>query len=176
MHLTLDILAAAIMLLAGIVGVVLTLATLPGVWLTLGIALLCEWVFGEPRLFDWWTLGLCAGLGIAGEFFELISGAVGAKKAGGGKASAIGSIVGAFVGALVGSFVILIPVAGTLIGTVVGAAAGAIAGERAIAGREWSHALRVGQFAAAGRLLATVIKAALAALVGMILAVAALVP
>jgi uncharacterized protein len=171
----LPILAALIIFLTGIIGVILTLLTLPGVWLTLLVALLCQWLFGRPYLFDWWwTLGVCVALAFAGEVFEFISGAVGAKRAGGGKSGAIGSIIGAFAGAIVGSFII--PVVGTLVGAVLGAGLGAIVLEVGIAGRRWSHAVQIGSSAAVSRLAATLVKAAIAGAVGLILTVAALLP
>jgi uncharacterized protein YqgC (DUF456 family) len=175
-HVTLIILAAIVLLLSGLLGVLLTAVTLPGVWLTLVVALLCQWLFGPPPLFNWWTLIACAGLALAGEVFEFVSGAIGAKRAGGGKSGALGSIIGAFGGAIIGSFALPIPLIGTLVGAVLGAGIGALIAERGVAGREWSHAFRIGQSAAASRLAATVVKVAIAAAVAAVLTVAALVP
>ena len=175
MSLTLAILAALILLFATLIGVVLTVVTLPGVWFVLIVALVCQWAFGEPYLFDWWTLGIAAILALLGEVFEFISSAIGAKKAGGGRSGAIGSILGAVAGAIFGSFLIPIPIVGTLVGVVVGAGLGAIAFERGIAGREWSHAFRIGTSAAASRAAALIVKGILTAGIGVALAVAALV-
>ncbi len=153
---------------------VLTLLTLPGVWLTLVAALGCQWAWAawshEPRLFDWWTLGLLAGLALAGEILETVSSAVGAKRSGGGKSGALGSILGALVGAIAGSF--LLPVVGTIIGAVLGAGIGAVAAERGIRGRSWADSMKVGRGAAGARLVALVVKTAIAALVGLVLVAA----
>jgi hypothetical protein len=78
------------------------------------------------------------------------------------------------VGAILGSFLIPLPLVGTLIGAVAGAGAGALFAERSFAGREWSHAIKIGSAAATARLAATVVKAGIAAAVGMLLTVAAL--
>ena len=75
----------------------LTLLTLPGVWLTLLAALVCQWAWaawgGQHWLFDWWTLGILAALALAGEILEMVSSAIGAKRSGGGTSGALGSIV-----------------------------------------------------------------------------------
>jgi uncharacterized protein YqgC (DUF456 family) len=171
----LPILAALILLIATCTGVVLTILTLPGVWLILIVALLCQWAFGQPYLFDWWTLGAAAALALVGEIFEFASGAIGAKRAGGGRSGAVGSILGALIGAVAGSLLIPIPLVGTLVGVVAGAGLGAILLELGIAGREWSHALRIGTSAATSRAAAVLVKGGITAAVGLLLAVAAIV-
>ena len=170
MSIWLILLAATVIAFAGVLGVLLTLITLPGVWLTLGIAVACQFIFGEPRLFDWWTIGGAAGLALAAEVFELVSSAAGAARSGGGRSGAIGSIFGAIAGAILGSFVV--PIIGTIIGAVVGAGAGALFAERGFAGRTWAEAARVGQGAAIGRFTALVVKSLVAAAVGLTLLVA----
>lgn len=175
MSIAIAIAAALIILLTGVVGVVLTLLTLPGVWLILIAALACQFAFGEPYLFDVWTLAAAIALALLGEVFEFVSGAVGAKRAGGGRSGAVGSIVGALVGAVAGSLLIPIPLLGTLIGAVVGAGAGALIAERGVAGREWSHAFRIGASAATSRFTALLVKSVIAAAITVMLAVAAVV-
>lgn len=166
--------AGLILLLASLAGVLLTLLTLPGVWLTLLVALLCQWLFGEPRLFNWWTLGIATGLALLAEVYEFVASAAGAAKRGGGRSGAIGSIIGAIVGAIGGSMVL--PVVGTLFGAVLGAGLGALVAERGIAKRTWGDAYSIGKGAAIGRFAATVVKALVAAAVGVVLTIAAVVP
>ena len=152
-------------------GVVLTLLTLPGVWLTLLAALGCQWAWaawgGERWMFDWWTLGVLAGLALAGEILETVSSAIGAKRSGGGKSGALGSIIGALAGAILGTFLLPVPLVGTLIGAVIGAGLGAIAAERGIRGRTWAESVKVGRGAAGARAVALVVKTGIAAVVGV---------
>jgi uncharacterized protein len=167
------ILAGLILAIVSIVGVVLTLFTLPGVWLILMVAAACQFVFPVPP-FSWWTIGICAGLAMTGEVFELVASAAGAKVSGGGRSGAIGSVIGAMVGAVAGTF-IPIPIAGTVMGAVVGAGVGALIAERGVAGKTWRQSAAIGTGAAGGRLVATVAKVAITAAVGVVLTVAAVV-
>jgi uncharacterized protein len=162
--------------LAGLVGIVLTILTLPGVWVTLAVALICQLIAGgDPPLFSWWTLAAAFALAIAGEIIELIASAIGAARYGGGKSGAIGSIIGSTVGAIFGTFLIPIPIVGTIAGGVIGAALGAVMAERGCGGRSWGQSCRVGQGAAIGRLLSTVAKLAVAVAVTILLMIAILV-
>jgi uncharacterized protein YqgC (DUF456 family) len=170
------ILAGLAMLIAAVGGTLLTVLTLPGLWLTLLIALVLQLVYRPEPLLSWWTLGVCLGLAIIAEVIELVASAAGAAKSGGGRSGAWGSIIGSLIGALAGSFLIPVPIVGTIAGAVIGAAAGAITGERGIAGRTWRESFRIGRGAAKGRFFATVVKSGIAALIGAILTVAAFVP
>lgn len=163
--------AAAIVLLASLAGIALTLLTLPGIWLTLLVALLC-WAW-QPQMFDPWTMLTAFILGVMAELVEFAASAVGAAKGGGTRSGAIGSVAGSLVGALGGSVFIPIPIVGTIAGGVIGAAAGAVIGERGFAKRSWSESARVGHGAAIGRLVATVVKTGFAAAIGVILSTAA---
>ena len=171
MILTLLILTALTLALVALIGVVLTLLTLPGVWLTLLAALGCQWAWAawshEALLFDWWTLGILAAVAMAGEIMEIVSSAVGAKRGGGGRSGAWGSILGAFVGAIAGSF--FLPIIGTIAGAVLGAGAGAVAAERGISGRTGAESMKVGTGAAGARAVALVVKTAIAGLIGAVL-------
>jgi hypothetical protein len=173
MTVSLLILTSLLLGAVALVGVVLTLLTLPGVWLTLAAALVAQWAWmewGHGQLYGWWTLGILAGASLLGEVLETVSSAVGAKRSGGGKSGALGSILGALAGAIVGSFII--PVVGSIVGAVVGAGIGAIAAERGIAGRSWEDAYQVGKGAAGARLVAILVKTAIAAGVGVVVVVA----
>lgn len=167
------ILAGAIVGTASLLGMVLVLLTLPGIWFMLIAAAACQVLLPAPGPFSWWTLGICAGAALAAEIFEFVASAVGARKSGGGRAGAIGSIIGATVGAIAGSFIV--PIVGTIFGAVVGAGLGALTAERGIAGKSWSQSAAIGTGAAAGRLTATVVKAILAVAIGVALTVAAVV-
>lgn len=166
------LLAFFILLVTSLVGVALTLLTLPGVWLILAVAVAAQFAYGDPQLFSWWTLGAALGLALLGEVAELGASAVGATRCGGGRSGAVGSIVGSTIGAIAGTFLIPVPVAGTIAGGVIGAAAGAVAAERGLAKRTWGDSCRIGQGAAVGRLIATIAKLGVTAAVGILLTLA----
>jgi uncharacterized protein YqgC (DUF456 family) len=166
------ILAGIIVILASLAGIALTLVMMPGIWLTIGVALLCQWLLsGEENLFAWTTLGAAVAMGAAGELFEVIASALGAARAGGTRRGAVGSIIGAVAGAVVGSMVLFFPI-GTIVGGAVGAGLGALVAERHGGRRTWAESARVGGGAAAGRLVATLFKAVMAVAVGVVLSVA----
>lgn len=163
-----------IVLAGALAGVLAALLTLPGVWLMLLVAVACQWWWGG-EVYSWWTLGACVAVAIAGEVVEVVSGAVGAKKGGGSRQGAIGALIGAVLGAIVG-IAIPVPVVGSLIGSVIGAGVGAVVGEMVFAKRTGLEAAKSGTGAALGRLVAVVVKTAIAAGVGVVLVVAAAVP
>ncbi len=162
-------LAATIVVVVSLVGVVLTLVTLPGAWLMLATAVVCN--LWQPSMFSWWTLGIGAGLALLAELGELLASAIGAKKTGGGKSGAVGSVVGALIGAIVGTP--FLPPIGTVAGAVLGAAGGALLAERGIASKSWKASAKVAGGAAAGRLVATVLKTGVAITVAGMLIVGA---
>ncbi|MCC6661074.1 MAG: DUF456 family protein [Phycisphaerales bacterium] len=166
------ILAGSILALATVLGTLLTLITLPGLWFILLVALGLQW--WQPGTFSWWTLGAGLVLGLLGEVIELAASGAGAKRAGGGRAGAWSAVIGALAGAIAGTFVV--PIIGSIVGGVLGAGLGAAAGERAIAGRSWSHSVRVGRGAAVGRFVAVVVKTLLTLATGIALCVAAFLP
>lgn len=172
----LSALAAFIVLLASLAGAFITLMTFPGTWLILLVALVCQWAFGDPRIFSWWTLGAMTGLALAAEVYEFLASAAGSTRSGGGKSGAIGSIIGAIVGAILGSFLVPIPIVGTFVGAVLGAGIGALVLERGIGKKSWTDSYTIGKGAAVGRFTATIIKGIIAAVIGVVLTVAALVP
>ncbi len=160
--------------LCSLCGIALTLLTLPGIWFAVLVAGLAQWWSIAQRgeaMFSWWTLGACVVIGIAAEVAELLASAAGAAKAGGTRRGAIGSVVGGVVGAIGGSF--FIPPLGTIVGAAAGAGAGALLLERAGGTKTWKQSGKIGAGAAAGRLVATIIKASLATLIAVILSVAA---
>ncbi len=165
--------AAVIVMLVSVLGVAATLVTLPGVWVILATAVLCELWY--PGMFSWWTLGVCAGLAVAGEIIELVASAVGASRAGGSRTGAAGAVVGTLIGAVAGTFV-PVPILGTIAGAALGAGAGALVAERFIKKRGLEHSARIAAGAAAGRLVAVVVKTAICALVGVVVTAAAFLP
>ncbi len=163
-------LLGTLMIVVGLLSVVATIAGLPGTWVVLLAALALQW--WRPDTYDWWTLGVAGGLVILAEVVEFAAGAMGAGKAGGSKRAALAATVGGLIGALVGTVVIPVLIVGTIVGAAVGSGVGALALERTKQGRTWGDAGRVAQGAFVGRLVATVVKGALALVLAVILAAA----
>lgn len=164
--------AATMVALIAWIGVALTLLTLPGIWVSLATAILVK-VLWYPQMFSWELLGVVAAMGVLAEIAELVASAAGSSRAGGSRHAAVWSIVGAIAGALLGSILIPIPIAGTVAGGVIGAGGAASFAELAFARKPWRDAARVGQGAAVGRLLSTVIKTGFSAAIAIILTIAA---
>lgn len=160
--------AASVVVLMALLGVLLTAATLPGIWIALASAL-CVKLFWQPELIEWWTLGVAAGIGILAEIAEFAASAVGSSRAGGTRHGAIWSVVGGLVGAVVGSVLLPIPLVGTIVGAVVGAGLGAAFGELQFAKRPWREAARSGSGAAVGRFASTIIKTGCAVVIAGLL-------
>lgn len=162
-----------VLLIASVLGVAMTLLTLPGAWVIVATAAgLAVW---QPGVISWWTIGLCAVLAGAGEVAEVAATGAGAARGGASRAGMFGAIVGTLVGAVVG-ILIPPPIVGSLIAAAAGAALGAAGMERVWHRRAWGESAKAGAGAAAGRLAAVVIKAIVAGGVGLVLTVAAFWP
>ena len=155
---------------ASLCGVLMTLITLPGVWLMLAVAVAMQWVFPAAP-FSWWTIGVCAGVALAGEVFEFVASPP--RQESGRWTSGASARSSGLVGAIAGTFVV--PIIGSLVGAVLGAGIGGLIAERAWAGRPRRTPRRSGEAQAAGRLAASLVKAALTAAIGVALTVAAVV-
>lgn len=166
-----SLLAGILLFVVSLLGIGLTLITLPGTWFIVGSAMLINWLW--IPVFNVWMLAACAGMALVAEIADFALSAAGASKSGGGKSGAIGSIIGGLVGAIAGSFVV--PILGTIAGGVIGAGIGALALERGIAQRSWEQAVKIGRGAALGRAAALFLKVAIAAAIGICLTVDALI-
>lgn len=130
-----EVLLLVLFALIGLACVAAVPFSIPGGWAMLALGLVLE-LFDTLLLgvnshvtFGWWALGggvLLCGLG---EGIELGAAALGAKKGGGSRRSAIGSVAGGLLGGLVLTFLIPIPIVGTLIGALAGTFLGAFVGE-----------------------------------------------
>ena len=176
-------LVAALFTLLGAACVASIIFSLPGAWIMLGIALVIEWLdqfwrvpdaAGRTQTFEWWLLGVCLGLALLGELIELVAGAAGAKRGGGGRRGMIGALIGGILGAIILTSFIPIPVVGTLIGAVIGTFVGAVIGEvtgpqaKTVAG-----SMKPALGATIGRVLGTAGKMAVAIVMWLALSVAA---
>lgn len=175
-----EIVAAVSVALGCLMGVLLVALTLPGIWFMLLVAIGFQAWFAlrEPPvlMYEWWTLGACVLLGIIAETVEVFASAVGAKKAGGTRRGAIGSVIGGVLGAILGTVLLaFLPVLGTILGAALGAGTGALLAERHNGAKTWRQASTIGAGAAVGRLAATVAKIGFAVVVAAILCVGAFV-
>jgi uncharacterized protein YqgC (DUF456 family) len=124
---------------------------------------------------SWWTVGILAGLAVAGEVVEFVAGAAGAARQGASRRSIVLSLVGTIVGSIVGAIIgIPIPLIGPLIAALGGGAVGAFAG--AYLGETWKgrssdQSLSVSKAAVIGRLLGTLGKLAVGALMVVVVAI-----
>jgi uncharacterized protein YqgC (DUF456 family) len=154
--------------------------SLPGNWFVVGLAALfvASMDSGNAAAGLNWTAVVYVGLLAAGgEVVEFIAGAAGAAKQGGSRRAVALALLGTFVGSIVGAVMGLpIPLLGPLIGALAGAAAGAFLG--AYLGEMWKHgatnkSFDVGVGAAIGRVLGTMGKLLIGAVMIAVLAVRA---
>ena len=143
-----------LLLSTDVVGLALTVYTLPGLWVMLGgTAIFSALTHGQ--YVGRWTLLTLLLLAAAAEIGEFFFGGAGAKKAGGSTWGVVGAVVGAILGGIF--FTIPFPVVGTVVGICLGAGAGAAAVEFVL-GKPALQSLRIGVGAAKGRLLGIVGK------------------
>ena len=160
-------LAYALILLVIFIGCwALNSLSAPGNWLMVLCAALYSWLMPavSPYAFGWWVVVVLAVLAGLGELLELVTSAVGTRKAGGSRKGAILAVVGSFVGSIAGVILgipIPIPVVGSLAGALLfagcGAMLGAYLGER-WDGKENREAWRVGFTSFWARLVGSCVK------------------
>ena len=170
---------AVLFVLLNFCALLTNLITLPGNWiiaaLTVLFALLVRNSAGEGL--NWWCVGVIVGLAVLGEVIEIAAGAAGAAKSGGSRRGMVLAVVGAMAGSITGAFLgtsIPVPLIGNLIGAVLGGAVGAFGG--AYTGEYWkgkneSERLAVGKAAMIGRVLGTVGKLGIGAIMVVITAI-----
>lgn len=143
------------LLLVMILGWVVNILGLPGLWLMVaaygGFAL----ATGFGVYVGWSSLFVMVLLGVLAEIVEFVAGAVGSKQAGGRKRGMIGAIVGGFLGAIFLS-IIPIPIVAQVVGACLGAFIGAAVME--LTDKDVAHSFRVGVGAAKGRFYGIVSK------------------
>jgi hypothetical protein len=140
---------------------VLIFAGLPGSWITLAAIA----VYAAATRFaavGWKMLIVMAGIAAAGEIAETLLGTLYVARKGATKWGVLGAFVGGLAGAVLGTAIV--PLAGSILFGFLGAFAGAVASEYAFY-RSLDRALRSGFFAFVGKLLAMLVKFALALVV-----------
>jgi uncharacterized protein YqgC (DUF456 family) len=148
----------AILFLLLLVGMAITVMTLPGLWLMLASTALYAWLT-HWQYISWKTLLTLLVLSALGEVVELAFSAGGARQSGAGRRGTWGALIGGLLGGLFLSFLPLWPVS-TLVGVCLGTFLGALIGELS-GGREFGHSAIVGVGAAKGRLMGTLAKVAI---------------
>ena len=137
-----------------VVGLGITIMTLPGLWLmlaaTAGYAWGTHW-----RFIGWKTLLLVAVITIVAEIIETTSASSGARRAGAGRRGAWGALIGGIIGGIF--LTIPLFLIGTLIGVCIGTFVGAMIAELT-AGQEVGRSAIIGASAAGGRLKGTILK------------------
>ena len=156
-----------LLILVLIAGWCMTMLSMPGNWVMVGAVALFAWLAPEGRLdIEWYTVAVLIVLAVLAEILELVASALGAKRAGGSRRSAVLAIFGSMAGALIGALVgVPIPVVGSLVAAIVFAGVGALVG--AMLGETWkgrtlAESWKVGQSAFWGRLLGALAKTGIA--------------
>lgn len=160
-------------------GWLITVLGMPGNWLM--AAAVAGYVLLVPEqspVAIGWPVAVAVGLLAAvGELLEFVAGAFGVAKAGGSKRGAVLALLGSMVGGIAGMFIGLpIPIVGSLVAALLFAGLGALAG--AVIGEQWhGHGLdkswQIGKAAFWGRLLGTLAKTTVGAVM-IVVVVAAL--
>ncbi len=170
MDIILHVLGLATLFGVCLAGVVSLLFGLPGTFIMVGAALVYAWATGFAVI-GWSTLGTLVALALLGEGLELAAASVAAAGTRPSRRVTLAALGGGLVGGVLGTpFLFGV---GSLLGALAGAFAGAalaVASEGGSAGA----ALSTGLAALRGRLLGFVLKAAIAAAMFVILAVAVL--
>lgn len=153
--------------------------TLPGNWIIAAFTVLFALLVrgSEGMGLNWWCVGVVIGLAVLGEIIEFAAGAAGAAKSGGSRRGMVLAVVGAMGGSIVGAILgtgIPVPLIGNLIGAVLGGAVGAFGG--AYTGEYWkgkneSERIAIGTSAMIGRVLGTVGKLGIGAIMLVITAI-----
>lgn len=144
---------------------------LGGTFIIIGLALVHALVTGFDPI-TWKLLAVLLGLALLGEGIEFVVGTFYVAKRGASKQAVIGAFLGGLIGAVAGNG--LVPVIGAILGSFLGGFGGAVLGEY-YHREKIEPSLRVGGHAFLGRLLAILIKHAIA-LVMVFLVLQATVP
>ncbi len=149
----------------------LNFISLPGNWLAVALIGLYFWLGpADGRVALSWPIPVAAFmLALAGELFEFVAAALGAKRAGASRRSTLFAVLGSLVGAIVGAIVGLpIPFVGSVVAALLFGAGGALGGAMYgewTDGKSWQESWTVGHAAFWGRLLGTLGKVASGAVI-----------
>lgn len=147
------------LILLAVVGILLSLLQLPGVWLVLAATAAYDWYYGWERIGWKWLVVLALVAGIA-ELIDGFASVVATKKAGASRRAVVGALIGGFAGMIV--FSLPAPILGTIAGGILGCFAGAMIGELSARGDDIGAGAKAGLFAAIGKVAGLIAKTAAA--------------
>src|SRR5262245_33377314 len=137
---------------------------LPGNWLIVAVAVVYAWQIPDDTraAIGWPAVGVISGLAVLGEIVEFAASAAGVKKFGGSWFGAIMALIGSIVGAMTGMIIgIPVPVIGSLLAALLFGGFGALVGAMLAEtwrGQSLGTSLKIGQAAFWGRMLGTLAK------------------
>lgn len=154
----------ALLICGSLAGWILNLLGLPGNWIVLGLCVVYAHFGPSVGRSDvgWGIVLWLLALALLGELVEFLAAFWGTQRAGGSKRAAALALVGSIAGGVAGMFVgVPVPVVGSLIGAILCASLGALIG--AVLGEQWKgrtkdESLRVGSAAFWSRMIGTVSK------------------
>ena len=175
----LALLSALLLVFVALLCWAVTWLGLPGNWLIVAAAAVDAALVPAGAAIGWRVVVGLLALAALGEGLELSLGAAQTARAGGTRRTALLSLLGSLAGGILGLFVGLpVPLIGPLVAAVLmaglGAMAGAVLGEVS-AGRDLPQSFRVGRAAFVGRLLGTLGKVLVGAVMIAVIVVAILV-
>jgi uncharacterized protein YqgC (DUF456 family) len=158
----LDIILYIILALLSIAGVILTVLTLPGVWLVYLSVFILAWM-GSFEIITPLILIILFILSLLSTFIDNIVVALGAKKLGGSNWGMLGAILGGLVGLVIGN------IAGMFLGPILGA----VLFELILAHKDFKTSLKAGIGSFLGILFSLILKVGFT--IGMVIYVLSLV-
>lgn len=138
-----------------LIGLLINLLGLPGLWLMMASALGYAWGTGWRYLGAKSLVALLV-IALVAELVEFLAGSAGARKAGGSKRGMVGAVIGGLLGGIFLTF-IPIPIVSTIIGVCLGTFLGAFVTEMLV-GKETGHSAQIGVGAAKGRFVGMLLK------------------
>jgi uncharacterized protein len=166
-------LAYALLAVTCVVGLILNIVGLPGIWLIPLAAIAYKILPWTADAIGWWSIVAIVGIGVVAELAEFAAGAAGSAKAGGSKRSMLGAILGGVVGAIGGQIVIPVPLVGAIIGAIAGSFGGSYLSEYLWVQKSHADSLAIGVGAMKGRVAGLVIKSVCGAVMSLVALVAA---
>lgn len=163
----------ALLAVACVIGLVVNVVGLPGIWLIPLAAIVYKLLPWTGGAVGWWPIVAIVGIGVVAELAEFIAGAAGSAKAGGSKRGMFGAIVGGITGAIGGQVVIPVPLLGAIIGAFIGSFAGTYLVEFAWVRRTHAESMDIGVGALKGRVVGVVVKSACGAVMTIVALMAA---
>jgi len=161
--------AALLVALCFVGGLILVPLGLPGLWVMVGGVVCYAWLTGFQAV-GAATIGVALALAVVGEVLETWLGFGLARRYGGSRRAGWGALAGGIVGALFG---VPVPIVGSVIGAFVGAFTGAALFEYSWSGTT-AVAVRAGWGAVLGRAAAAATKIALGVVIVVVTTFAAL--